>query len=143
VIYAVFGVLALIFGSTLLLAAFEQVARDDEGQTSVTFKIDSHLELELFVYYELTNFYQNNFTDGSSKSWDQLEGARPDDDDLEKCEPRLYQAQKTVLAPCGALPTSVFNNSFTFDDRLQITDEGIAVPRFAQHFAPRLSLVPN
>jgi hypothetical protein len=35
------------------------------------------------------------------------------------------------------LPTSVFNDSFTFDPRLPpITEAGIAIPRFAKNFAP-------
>jgi hypothetical protein len=139
-IFALFAVVALIFGSTLLsenATAFEQVTRYDEGPMSVTLRVDADLETELFVYYELTNFYQNNFMYGSSKSWDQLEGAKPVDGDLDKCEPRRYQAQNVVLAPCGALPTSVFDDSFTFQAPLPaITDTGIAVPRFAARFAP-------
>jgi hypothetical protein len=72
----------------------------------------------------------------SSKSWAQLEGGKPDLSDLGKCDP-LKTIDGSVLVPCGAFPTSVFNDTFTFAAPFPaIQDTGIAIPSYAKLYSP-------
>jgi hypothetical protein len=103
---------------------------------NVTLRVDRDISNQLFVYYQLTGFYQNNFLFGSSKNWPQLEGERPSPSDMDKCQPKLYHGD-AVLAPCGALAASIFNDTFTFDATFPgLTADGITLPTFARFFRP-------
>ncbi|XP_078094298.1 cell cycle control protein 50B [Mustelus asterias] len=77
------------------------------------FKVDKALSGPVFMYYELSNFYQNNRKYGVSRDDDQLNG---DSDYLKKpseyCDPFHKDQQNKPIAPCGAIANSLFNDSF-------------------------------
>lgn len=118
---------------------WEKVIRYDdqcEGSVcSITFDIDKDInDKELYIYYELTKVYQVNFMYTRSKSWPQFEGEFVSNKDLSQCEPELYFEDNT-LAPCGAVPRSIFNDTYSFDSNFpEITDKGIAIPSVLKLF---------
>ncbi|XP_067867103.1 cell cycle control protein 50B [Heterodontus francisci] len=80
---------------------------------TIQFKVDKILPGPVFMYYELSNFYQNHRKYGISRDDDQLNG------DLnylknpsEYCLPFRLDSQKRPIAPCGAIANSLFNDSF-------------------------------
>jgi hypothetical protein len=71
----------------------------------------------VFVYYELTNFYQNHRRYVKSRSDGQLRGDDVSDSSLSTCEPlreikRNGTSYKAV--PCGLIANSMFNDTFSF-----------------------------
>lgn len=80
---------------------------------NVQFKVDTLLVGPVFMYYELSNFYQNQRKYGVSRDDDQLNG------DLqylknpsEYCFPFRRDSKGRPIAPCGAIANSMFNDSF-------------------------------
>ncbi|XP_055990072.1 cell cycle control protein 50B [Sorex fumeus] len=68
----------------------------------------------IYLYYELTNFYQNNRRYGVSRDNAQLSGLvyalrQP----ANECAPYQYSASGLPIAPCGAIANSLFNDSFS------------------------------
>ena len=106
---------------------------DDKCGNNISCLIDIDVEediedSELFLYYELTKVYQDNFMFTSSKSWAQLEGKYATDKEIKKCTP-YREDENGIIAPCGTVPLSLFNDTYTFDSNFpQFTDEGIAIP---------------
>jgi hypothetical protein len=144
VVYAVFAVVALVIGflcHTSSKDLWEESIRYDhlipEGGTGyVSFEVSEDIKAQLYVFYELSGLHQNSFMYGSSKNWDQLQGEKPSESSLDRCEPVLKMGD-AVLAPCGALPRSVFNDSYTFDSGFpSLTSKGIAIESFAKLFKP-------
>jgi len=68
----------------------------------------------LFVYYELTNFYQNHRRYIKSRDDLQLQGVvSTSAADLINCDPlRVNPATGKVLHPCGLMANSMFNDTF-------------------------------
>ncbi|CAH8842709.1 unnamed protein product [Trichobilharzia szidati] len=89
----------------------------------------------VFVYYSLSNFYQNHRRYARSKNDDQLLGSYQDPSSLSSCEPYSSIDGKAIL-PCGAVANSIFNDTFTIqyvrDDKTKVTVDtlktGIAWP---------------
>ncbi|OHS96642.1 membrane protein [Tritrichomonas foetus] len=143
IFYLAISVISLIFAICYLLAnqdLFEVVTRyddvcDGKATCQVTVHFDKDIKSQLFVYYELSKFYQVNFMYTSSKSWKQLEGEFVEESDLKKCNPLLKDSNDIVYAPCGTVPLSVFNDTFQFDSKLpKFTDEGITIPSIWKFF---------
>ncbi|XP_067862852.1 cell cycle control protein 50B [Heptranchias perlo] len=80
---------------------------------TIKFKVDKLLRGPVFMYYELSNFYQNQRKYGVSRDDTQLNG---DLDYLptpsEYCHPFDVDSKKRPIAPCGAIANSMFNDSF-------------------------------
>ncbi|BHF60866.1 hypothetical protein SprV_0100383500 [Sparganum proliferum] len=69
----------------------------------------------VYMYYEISNFYQNHRRFARSVSVEQLRGVMPSKESLKKCHPLLSsknESQEYIYMPCGLLPNSVFNDSF-------------------------------
>ncbi|CAL8273511.1 unnamed protein product [Merluccius merluccius] len=79
---------------------------------NLNFTLDKLFEGPVFFYYGLSNYFQNYRQYGNSKDANQLSGDKeyflePD----ESCAP--YERDGGVpIAPCGALPNSMFNDTF-------------------------------
>ncbi|XP_060556357.1 cell cycle control protein 50A-like isoform X3 [Ruditapes philippinarum] len=90
------------------------------GQTcTCTFKIELKEDFvgTVYMYYGLTNFYQNHRRYVRSRDDSQLHGY--DVDSLySDCEPfktkKLNTSVEMKIAPCGAIANSLFNDSYTF-----------------------------
>ncbi|KAJ3613108.1 hypothetical protein NHX12_019362 [Muraenolepis orangiensis] len=82
-------------------------------QCSVTFSLSKLFEGPVFFYYGLSNYFQNYRKYGASKDANQLSG---DLDSFkapaESCEPYRYNSNDIPIVPCGALPNSIFNDTF-------------------------------
>jgi len=94
---------------------------------------DADWEGQVFLYYGLTNFYQNHRRYVKSRSDKQLYGdlvSRPSED----CSPFLENNNESkIYAPCGAIANSLFNDTITLQYKdgaewkpVQVTGKGIA-----------------
>lgn len=104
---------------------------------SVNMMIKENIKGPFYVYYQISNVYQNNYLYSSSINYDQLSGKKPDDY-LKSCNPMIKSGDdfyKTVYVPCGALPISVFNDTFQFSGfSEEINEKGITNPGFKTLF---------
>ncbi|KAI7804852.1 cell cycle control protein 50B [Triplophysa rosa] len=79
----------------------------------ITFSLDKPFTGPVFFYYGLTNYFQSFRKYGVSKDDNQLSGdttyfKSPQD----QCFPYQYDSNKKPIVPCGALPNSMFNDTF-------------------------------
>ncbi|SCU92572.1 LAME_0F00540g1_1 [Lachancea meyersii CBS 8951] len=76
------------------------------------FEIPTNLKKSVYVYYQLTNFYQNHRKYVQSFDIKQLKGQAVDGDDLASdCNPLRVENDKVVY-PCGLIANSLFNDTF-------------------------------
>ncbi|XP_063810259.1 cell cycle control protein 50B-like [Pseudophryne corroboree] len=79
-----------------------------------TFNITEYFQAPVFMYYELSNFYQNHYRYMSSIDNTQLSGfldnlKNPSND----CVPYRLDSNQKPVAPCGAVANSMFNDIIT------------------------------
>jgi len=82
---------------------------------TVSFSPSSTMVAPVYVYYELTNFYQNHRRYVRSKSDEQLMGKvfqKADTSEIAECAPLITNATGSVLHPCGLIANSFFNDTF-------------------------------
>jgi hypothetical protein len=81
-----------------------------------------------FVYYGLTNFYQNHRRYVKSRDDNQLKGDLSSESS--ECEPFLKPAANSSFkfAPCGAIANSLFNDSITIQYKLKTSTTWLTVP---------------
>jgi len=77
---------------------------------SMTIYINEPMNRPIFVYYKLTNFYQNHRRYVKSRSDAQLSG--DDVGSTASCDP-LSDFNNLPLYPCGLIANSVFNDTFS------------------------------
>ncbi|KAJ8078492.1 alkylphosphocholine resistance protein lem3 [Marasmius tenuissimus] len=111
-----------------------------EFQCVLDFDVPLNLEPSVFMYYKLTNFFQNHRRYVKSLNSDQLRGKGGDANKLDDsdCKPLGKIGDKPIY-PCGLIANSVFNDTFSkpiltnpgANDRIvyNFTDKGIAWPR--------------
>ncbi|CAK8695113.1 unnamed protein product [Clavelina lepadiformis] len=81
-------------------------------QINVSF--DTSMSGDVFMYYGLTNFFQNHRRYVKSRDDNQLIGQHVTQSTVSsECLPFAYLPNGTVFAPCGAIANSLFNDSFT------------------------------
>ncbi|PWN20725.1 Lem3/Cdc50 [Microstroma glucosiphilum] len=80
----------------------------------VFFAIPEDLEASVFLYYKLTNFYQNHRRYIKSLDSQQLLGQNRSASDLNdgECKP-LGEQNGLAIYPCGLIANSVFNDTFS------------------------------
>ena len=82
----------------------------------IEFSLEEDYERDVFVYYGLTNYYQNHRRYVKSRDDKQLLGHL--DTLSSDCDPFSYgpalpgQATRKPIAPCGAIANSLFNDTF-------------------------------
>ncbi|XP_015285206.1 PREDICTED: cell cycle control protein 50B-like [Gekko japonicus] len=65
------------------------------------------------LYYQLSNYYQNNRRYSVSRDDQQLSGLSwALRDPVEECKPYRYNATGVPIAPCGSVANSLFNDTF-------------------------------
>ncbi|XP_062837691.1 cell cycle control protein 50A [Anolis carolinensis] len=102
---------------------------------TIFFTLDKPFESNVFMYYGLSNFYQNHRRYVKSRDDSQLNG---DNSSLfnpsKECEPYRTSDDKPI-APCGAIANSMFNDTLTLfridpngtnPKRIPLTKKGIA-----------------
>ncbi|KAL9042349.1 MAG: hypothetical protein Q9180_000660 [Flavoplaca navasiana] len=88
---------------------------------SITFNLPHELEPPVFLYYRLTNFYQNHRRYVKSQDTNQLKGDAVSKEAIESsnCDPlRINNDEGTAdrgrpFYPCGLIANSLFNDSFS------------------------------
>jgi hypothetical protein len=137
IIYAVLAAvcLAMALGHTLIGKTMFELRVAYSGSGNLTFHIPYMFTGQLFVYYELGGIHQNNYLYAPSLSRPQLRGKDENEEtELASCRPRTRSSGR-VIVPCGALPGSVFNDTFEFSsDFPALTRRGISLPQFRSHF---------
>jgi hypothetical protein len=117
---------------------YDNCKKDSKGECTIYLDIDEEIPEPVFIYYKLTNFYQNHRLFVRSKSYTQLRNGDPLESELDLCKPAKYnkdfkgyydQSKKNldgddVAYPCGMIARSVFNDTFKIDD-YTITDDDI------------------
>jgi hypothetical protein len=84
-----------------------------DSTCTIDFTLSKDVDGPLYVYYELTNFYQNNIRYSASIPWDQLLGEYPSEETLEDiCDPEsvLKNSEGHLYYPCGLVARSFFND---------------------------------
>lgn len=101
---------------------------------SVNFTLDQPFESNVYMYYGLSNFYQNHRRYVKSRDDSQLNGVESNlKQPSKECEP--YRTSDGLpIAPCGAIANSLFNDTLELfhinqngtKQRVNVTKKGIA-----------------
>lgn len=90
---------------------------DLEQTCTVQFNLPKDLKAPIYVYYKLTNFYQNHRKYVESYDTAQLQGSALSAGDLTlKCNPlrlRDDDGEEKAVFPCGLIANSLFNDTFS------------------------------
>ncbi|KAJ6606611.1 cell cycle control protein [Mycena vulgaris] len=94
----------------------------DKKQCIIEFTIPADIDPSIFLYYKLTNFFQNHRRYVKSLNSDQLKGKGVSNTTLEggDCKPLATIGGKAIY-PCGLIANSIFNDTFT---NLTLTNPG-------------------
>lgn len=157
IVYISIAIVFLPLGIALLVESskLQEVASryDDAPECSqvgknctLAFEVTDDLTAPIYVYYRLTNFYQNHRLYFKSRNPDQLSGDHLAVSDISSCEPitrvsdlgletvysldnRPIEAQAPAN-PCGLIAKTVFNDTFALispnNEPIAIDETGIA-----------------
>ena len=76
----------------------------------ILFSIPMELQAPVYLYYRLTNFYQNHRKYVKSLSYNQLNGENVSPGDAEaSCAPVGTASDGKIYYPCGLIANSMFN----------------------------------
>lgn len=79
----------------------------------------------VFLYYQLSNFYQNNRLYAKSYNYEQLMGKPLPNSALRDCEPLVGPNDNSVYYPCGLIANSLFTDTVSVD-RFNFSPDNIA-----------------
>lgn len=84
----------------------------------ITLEVKEQMKAPVYVYYELTNYYQNHRRYVKSRNDAQLRGDPPTSESkLEDCTPRISSGgssdPNSFFLPCGLIAWSRFNDTFS------------------------------
>lgn len=83
----------------------------------IQFNLAQDLKGPVYLYYKLTNFYQNHRKYVESYDLEQLRGeALSSDDVTDNCKPlkhRVYNGEEKLIYPCGLIANSYFNDTIS------------------------------
>ncbi|AES80879.2 LEM3 (ligand-effect modulator 3) family protein [Medicago truncatula] len=78
--------------------------------------VKSKMKAPIYVYYQLSNFYQNHRHYVKSRDHKQLR-SKADENDVGKCFPEDYTANGYLpVVPCGLAAWSLFNDTYRFSN---------------------------
>eukprot|EP01128_Nolandella_sp_AFSM9_P009222 TRINITY_DN5843_c0_g1_i1.p1 TRINITY_DN5843_c0_g1~~TRINITY_DN5843_c0_g1_i1.p1 ORF type:complete len:322 (+),score=54.30 TRINITY_DN5843_c0_g1_i1:48-968(+) len=140
--FLVLGVVFMPLGGVLYWTSTTVIeVKSDEYQscgalgTACTFNFDGlNMEPPIYVYYELSNYYQNHRRYVKSRSDDQLRGVLITSvEDIETCDPFASEGGSSnpdlMYLPCGLIANSVFNDTYVLSGTgadVPMTKEGVA-----------------
>ena len=78
-----------------------------------TFTLDEDVESDIYVSYELTNFYQNQIKYQAAVDWLQVMGTSAGTED--ECGSDYFTTGNQTYSPCGLIANSFFNDVFGLD----------------------------
>ncbi|KAM4795412.1 cell cycle control protein 50B-like [Rhinophrynus dorsalis] len=81
---------------------------------NATLNLTESIPGPVFMYYELSNFYQNHYRYMISKDDKQLSGLIDSlKNPVDECKPYKVDSTNKSIAPCGAIANSMFNDVFS------------------------------
>lgn len=85
------------------------------GNCTIQFTVPIELKAPIFLYYKLTNFYQNHRKYVKSLSYNQLHGDSINKGDaMSSCSPiSVEPVTEKIYYPCGLIANSMFNDTFS------------------------------
>jgi hypothetical protein len=92
---------------------------------NVPLTVPKKMKSPVYVYYELTNFYQNHRRYVKSRSDSQLRGDSTKN--LDSCKPLATTAGGQQIVPCGLIAWSLFNDSYEFTGSGPITVDNTGI----------------
>jgi len=109
----------------ILQKSLERNAVADDCICVLPVTLTENYDGDVYIYYGLSNFYQNHRRYVKSRDDHQLLGQLDEGNQVSReCEPFAYVDKKPVI-PCGAIANSLFN-----DTLLLFNPDGIEVPVF-------------
>ncbi|XP_030564501.1 cell cycle control protein 50A isoform X1 [Drosophila novamexicana] len=102
----------------------------DQCECKINFNLTEDFIGDVYMYYGLTNYYQNHRRYVKSRDDEQLLGRlslTPSSD----CTPFAYADNGKPIAPCGAIANSLFNDTLTLSQgssNIKLLNTGIAWP---------------
>lgn len=111
--------LALFFissGLTEIERRYDDVC-ENKSECTVSIELPENLHPPVFLYYKLTNFFQNHENYVNSRSDPQLQGEYVTPEELEStCDGYVFDNETgSILVPAGAVARSFFNDTFEID----------------------------
>jgi len=119
--------------------ATESWTRKDSNPCNITLEVPTAMTPPIYMYYKLSNFYQNHRRYVRSRSDPQLKGQDRDANVLSEledaCQSYHYQTnssggESTRINPCGLIAWSYFNDSYALFDssgaEIDLNDSKIA-----------------
>lgn len=93
---------------------YRNFTANDQPMCSIQFTVPHELDPPVFLYYRLTNFYQNHRRYVKSLDTNQLKGDAVSSGSIGKsnCDPLRLDSQHRPYYPCGLIANSLFNDSF-------------------------------
>lgn len=80
---------------------------------SLRFEVPHNFSSPVCLYYQLSNYYQNNRRYSISRDDSELSGdAWALQNPIDDCQPYQRIANGTAIAPCGSIANSLFNDTF-------------------------------
>ena len=154
IIFIVFGALFMLLGIILYLESDKvQTAVIEYGESclnipktqncTLNFTIPATMTAPIYVYYELTKYYQNHRRYVMSRSMPQLMGKEIDLTQAEQCSPIIYNSDldfvngtavsyvngsaldpNAIAYPCGLIAKSLFNDSYAlyYTENVNVTN---------------------
>ncbi|KAI9120950.1 hypothetical protein K1719_007983 [Acacia pycnantha] len=95
---------------------------------TATFKVEKTMKSPIYVYYQLTNYFQNHRRYVKSKSEDQLR-QKSAEEDTDDCKPEARTPDGQPIVPCGLIAWSLFNDTYNIKVKgkhLKISKKNIA-----------------
>ncbi|CAG8708410.1 13179_t:CDS:2 [Racocetra persica] len=103
-------------------------------QCSIRFYIHKEMKPPVYLYYRLTNFYQNERNYARSLDTDQLKGKIIDKEKIKRGGCKNFGVlHGTIIYPCGLLANSMFND--TIGNLTLINDESLQNTNLTYNFS--------
>jgi CCR4-NOT transcription complex subunit 1 len=104
---------------------------DDNLTCQISFTVPNDIKAPMFMYYKLTNFFQNHREYVESYDLSQLKGAAVESGSLDSdCGPLKTNTEGKPYYPCGLIANSLFNDTFSspYNDagEFSMTDKDIS-----------------
>lgn len=105
-------------------------------ECNITFRLDKDYLGKVYMYYGLSNYYQNHRRYVKSRDDDQLLGKLGEGPSSD-CDPFSKEDDGRLIAPCGAIANSLFNDSMELywndhpnplESKVPLLNTGIAWP---------------
>ncbi len=85
----------------------------DDNVCTIKFNITNDIKSSIYLYYKLTNFYQNHRKYVESYDWDQLRGEAVSEGALSSDCGKMRIRDNKIVYPCGLVANSLFNDTFS------------------------------